>query len=345
MSASALARTQHEHERNRRESGPHCPSLSRLVAAAKNRRAGWAQVNRPALPICPIERRAPMFQELLARFTQDAGNRPLVIALAVAGAGLFLWVIGARVSRSVYTLVGVTLGAWAGLQLPRWCGWEIDAMAPAIGGALVLGLAGYWLHTLWVGLTLGSLLASAGAFVAWHRLADHAAWATVPAAVDPSTSFAENLRHAWSAIPAAVPWQIPAAAIAGLIAGGSIALIWPKLGRVLAFTLLGTVMLVVGAVAAMALGRPQWLARIPESTQTRGIAMAILVVLGAAIQWALCPRGPKSLKAAEPGDVVSKWRAEVPHVRDVRDLGQTAQGPPVAPPPTSSSSKLLKEVR
>src|SRR5688572_17199937 len=119
---------------------------------------------------------APTIQALLTRLPPDAGGRAVALCGVVAVAGLFLWVIGARVSRSMFTLVGVAAGAWAGLHLPRWMGWEIDAMAVAIGGALVAGLAGYLLHMLWVGLTLGTLLASAGIFIAWHRLAAGASW-------------------------------------------------------------------------------------------------------------------------------------------------------------------------
>jgi hypothetical protein len=84
-----------------------------------------------------------MLQEWLARLPQDAGPRGLACALLMAVAGLVLWLVGARFSRSIFTLLGVAAGAWVGLRVPRWMGWEIDAMAIAIGGALVLGLAGY----------------------------------------------------------------------------------------------------------------------------------------------------------------------------------------------------------
>src|SRR5688572_12193485 len=104
-----------------------------------------------------------MFHQLISWLPQDAATtRGLVIALAVAAAGLLLSVVGARFSRSVYALAAVAAGAWVGLRVPRWTGWELDVMATAIGGALVLGFSGYLLHRAWVGLTLGLMLASVG---------------------------------------------------------------------------------------------------------------------------------------------------------------------------------------
>ena len=249
-----------------------------------------------------------MVQEWLTRLPQDAGPRGLMFALIAAAAGLVLWVCGARFSRSIFTLVGVAAGAWVGLRVPRWMGWEIDAMAIAIGAALVIGLAGYLLHMAWVGLTLGTLLAVAACFVVWHRFGS--AW-TLPA-IDPTKPGFDNLREIAMAVPVAIRGTLAG----GLVAGGLLAWLWPKMSRVLAFSLLGSAMLAGGAVVAVALGRPQWLTRLPTSTQTQGVAMAILVVLGAAIQWALCPRVQKPAPPPEPRGP-----------QDVKDLGESRPGP------------------
>jgi hypothetical protein len=61
----------------------------------------------------------------------------------------------------------------------------------------------------------------------------------------------------------------------------------------------GTVMLLAGALAAMQLTRPQWVEQIPASTQTRGVAVAIVVVLGAALQWMFSPRAKAAAKESE----------------------------------------------
>jgi hypothetical protein len=262
-----------------------------------------------------------MFQEGFANLVAALGPRALPIALGIAVVGLILWAVGARISRSVFALVGVGLGAWLGLRLPVWLGWQIQPMAVGFGGALVLGLAGYWLHTVWVGLTLGTLLASAGAFVAWHRLAAGAEW-SIPA-FDPSQPNATIARDLWQSLPADFA-RVVAPYVAGgcAVIGALIAWLLPTLGRVLAFTLLGTLMLVTGGLAAAQLARPDWLAKLPPDTQTRGVALAILVTAGAVLQWTLCPRKPKGKDfSVGPGPAPARGP------RDVRDLGPSKQGP------------------
>ena len=270
-----------------------------------------------------------MLQALLTRLPPDAGGRGVVLALTAAGAGLFLWVIGARVSRSVFTLVGVAAGAWVGLHLPRSMGWEIDAMAVAIGGALVVGLAGYLLHMLWVGLTLGTLLASAGVFIAWHRLAAGASW-SMPV-IEPPAPALDLLRDNWQKLPNGLSRVIPIVAGMCFATGALTATLLPKLARVLTFSLLGSLLLACGAIAATAMARPEWLVRIPASTQTQGVILATVVMFGAVIQWALLPRVSKP---AAP-KLSTQSKSEQPprparlsrEIRDIRDLGSTPLGP------------------
>src|SRR3982751_2827419 len=116
-----------------------------------------------------MERSAPMVQELLGRMPHDAGPRWVALAVCAAGVGLVLWTAGARLSRWLFTLVGVGAGTWVGLHAPRWFGWEIDSTGTAICGAFAFGIAGYLLHGLWVAILLAAQLAVAGGLVAWHR--------------------------------------------------------------------------------------------------------------------------------------------------------------------------------
>ncbi len=265
-----------------------------------------------------------MLQELLTRLPSEAGPRGLAVALAVAAAGLVLWVAGARFSRSIFTLVGVAAGAWLGLRVPRWMGWEIDAMAISIGGALVLGLAGYLLHTMWVGAALGTMLAAAGVGIAWHRLGLGVGW-SLPV-VDTSAGMTELIRSLWKSLPDNPAPALPTVAGVCLAAGGLIAAVWPKLGRVLTFSLLGSLMLVGGGLAAMRFARPPWIESIPAAAQTQGVTLAILVVLGAAMQWALLPRAGNADEKA--GSKNSDFLARTPRgPRDVRDLGASKLGP------------------
>jgi hypothetical protein len=237
-----------------------------------------------------------MLQDWLAHLSQDAGPRGLAIALAAACLGLVFSFVGARFSRSIFTLVGVAAGSWAGLRLPHWMGWEIDSMATAFGGALVMGLGGYLFHRMWVGITLGTLLAVTATFIVWHRFGT--SW-TMPS-LDRTKPLIEALRDLVTNSSMLVPRPLRISIVAGFIGGGVIGWMWPKMSRVLAFALLGTLLLAGGALCAIAIKQPQWLSRMPASSQTQGIVLAIMFVLSTAIQWALCPRMQKA--RSEPDD-------------------------------------------
>lgn len=254
-----------------------------------------------------------MLQEWLAGLLQDAGPRALAIALAVTGAGLLFSIVGARFSRSIFTLLAVAAGSWVGLRLPRWMGWEIDSMAVAFGGAMLIGLAGYLFHRTWVGITLGTGLAITASFIVWHRFGS--SW-TMPT-LDRTKPLADALREMianWSTL---VPNPLRIAIVASFIGGGVIGWMWPKMSRVLAFAMLGTYLLTGGVLCAIAMKQPQWLDRMPASTQTRAVVLATMFVVSAAIQWALCPRMKKP--GSELDDLLgaaqrAHWDASEPRV-------------------------------
>src|SRR5258708_7766965 len=140
---------------------------------------------------------APMVQQLLDRLPEHESSRVVAFAMGITGIGFLLWLVGARVSRSMFALVGVALGAWIGLRLPRWMGWDIDAMAISIGGALLLGFAGFLLHMAWVGLMFGTLLTVAGVSVAWYRVADGAETAWKWPTIDWTSTAPQIFHQAW----------------------------------------------------------------------------------------------------------------------------------------------------
>jgi hypothetical protein len=96
----------------------------------------------------------------------------------------------------------------------------------------------------------------------------------------------------------------------------------------------------------MQLGKPEWIAKLPASAQAQGVALASLVVFGAALQWALLPRNAKV--KTEPAASAGPPR---PLVRDLRDLNRVPAPPlpaarpvPSAPPPPPLKMKYsLKE--
>jgi hypothetical protein len=260
-----------------------------------------------------------MLHQLLTWLPRDAGTRGFAIAFMVAVAGLALSVAGARFSRSIYTLAAVTGGAWAGLRVPRWMGWELDPMATCIGAALVMGMAGYLLHRAWVGLTLGLMLAVAGIGITWHRLTATGT-GTMPA-MDLTHSVPVIIREFWAALPRNWSRILLTVAGTGLAGGGMIAWVWPRGSRVLAFSLIGVAMLTGGGVVAVAVARPEWLARVPDSLQSQGIALAVLLVISAGVQSALMPRVKRSAVLVRPPGAPPRGP------RDVRDLGSTPLGP------------------
>lgn len=267
-----------------------------------------------------------MLQDLLSWVPQppDAGRAWLGGAVACAVAGLFLWAAGARVSRSVFTLAGVAAGAWGAMVVRQRLWPEGEPMGLACGGALVLGLAGYLLHGVWVGLTLGTLMTAAGALIAWKRLAGGAAW-SVPV-IDFSGPAHVILHDFWTSLPGSLPRVMPLVACGCFAAGVMVTVCWPKLGRVLAFAALGAVMLVVGGVVALAIAHPQGLAYFPAAAQMQGIALAVLVMAGAALQWSMLPSPttPATAVPREPPATESSRRLFRP--RDGNDLGTGGVG-------------------
>jgi hypothetical protein len=260
-----------------------------------------------------------MLYQFVNWLPHDAGTRGFAVAFTIAAVGLGLSVAGARFSRSIFTLAAVAGGAWAGLRVPRWMGWELDPMATGIGAALVMGMAGYLLHRAWVGLTLGLMLASMGLAITWHRLAT-AGSPAVPT-IDLTHGVPAIVREFWAALPRNWSRILLIVAGTGLAGGAMIAWVWPRAARVLAFSMMGTAMLAGGGVVAVAFGRPEWLARVPASVQTQGIALAILFVVSAAVQAAMMPRVKRDAVLVRPPG------AQPRGPRDVRDLGSTPLGP------------------
>src|SRR5882672_1369520 len=100
-----------------------------------------------------------MMQQLLSLLPKEINSLAMMIALAGAVLGGILWLGGSRFSRTLMTLISVFVGALVGLQLPRWLPLGLEGWATATLGALVLGISGYALHKVWVGMGLGLVLA------------------------------------------------------------------------------------------------------------------------------------------------------------------------------------------
>jgi hypothetical protein len=252
------------------------------------------------------------------------------IALALAGFGLILWLTGAAWSRSLVTLILVAMGTWIGMRLPEWCGWHIDGMATAFGGAIALGAAGYVLHRWWIGLAVGwtcALIALAIASSVWivsHGGLGQQASAMphldaprekVSVMADDTLSAVERVEGIGNAAlsenhSANGLWEllgqvirIPmvqfvlGAGIAGFLVGLMIAVRWPRLSASLVWSDIGLSLAGTMGSAAIIRTHPDWLQRLPRPTVTMAMTPLALFVIGAGIQFYLAGRAAGQIPA------------------------------------------------
>lgn len=230
-----------------------------------------------------------LLQSLLALLPKESSGAAVAFAIVGVVSGVLLWLAGGRFSRYLVTLAAVAIGTGIGVGLPRWFGWNIDHMAPAVGGAIVLGASGYVLHRLWVGLWMGIVLAIWAAVGTWMVLAADQKWdwpesgrSTVPAYVKRSVS----------ALPADVARALPMVCGAALLIGAIPALVWPRAGMAILYSAMGATLIAAAGVMLLKMKQPQWLAKAPPRTSQQLGAVLLAVALGAALQWQLYFRKP-----------------------------------------------------
>ena len=260
-----------------------------------------------------------MLHELTALRPAALVEAAPALALVIAALGVGFWAVGGRFSRSILTLALVAVGAWVGMRLPRWFGWEIDGMGLGMAGAMFLGVAGYLLHRTCVGVLLGGVIATWAGFAAWVAVAAGVQW-TLPR-VTWTANLPEMLRQVWQSLPPEVARVVPLTTVGGLAAGVVMALVWPKLSRILAFDLLGVLLMAAVGVPLVAAQAPQWLTYLPSGPEQQVFAVIVLVGVGLAVQWKLTPGGPK--KAVIPASVLRDAPRVVAH-----DPAAAASGAP-----------------
>lgn len=228
-----------------------------------------------------------MLRELLSLLPDAIARCSPMVAMACAMLGLVLWLCGARFSRAILSLTAVAAGTVIGMHLPEWRGWQIDGMGLAVGGAIVLGSAAFLFHRTCIGAMLGIGLMLWAAAGVWIFMAGDVYWNWHTARWD--GDMVQYLGEAWKTLPASVSRSFPAACLAGLGAGITIAAFLPKTSKVLAHSLIGVTLAVVMGAVAMSENRPQWIAGLPGSLAAQALGLVTLVVIGSAIQWRLTP--------------------------------------------------------
>jgi hypothetical protein len=224
-----------------------------------------------------------MFQELLPLLPKEAGTLALILAMAGALVGAGLWLIGAKFSRSLITLVLVSVGGGTGLFLPQWLGWNFDGWAPAILLALVLGASGLILHRFWVGMGLGLVLAGWAAVAVWTIFKGQGTW-SIPK-VETGMSAIAYGKVLWEGFPLEMRRVLPVACGAVGIGGVAAAMLWPRICIVILYSMLGVSMLVGMGLCSMNAARPQWLGALPNRSSSQLLAMLGMVAFGALLQW------------------------------------------------------------
>ncbi len=228
-----------------------------------------------------------MVQQLLPLLPHDIGQAALVAALFGTLVGAGLWLAGARISRPLVTLLGVSLGAVLGRALPGWMEWNVNSMAASVGGAVVLGMSGVILHRVWIGLGLGLLLACWAALGTW-AFAGEGAVPTWPA-VETTTTIASFAQATWANVPEPVRKLLPYGCGGAMLSGFLAALLWPRAAVVLLYSALGTSLLVGMGLIAIENGRPQWITIVPAHTWAQLTTLLGLVAFGAVVQWQRAP--------------------------------------------------------
>ncbi|MGH7179809.1 MAG: hypothetical protein ACREJC_20705 [Tepidisphaeraceae bacterium] len=224
-----------------------------------------------------------MLQELIQLLPGDAGMMAMVVAGGGVVVGAALWLLGAKFSRPLLTLLTVALGGAVGMQLPHWLGWSISGAGPAVGCAVILGISGFILHRMWVGIGLGLVMAFWTTLVTWMLLRHGQSW-TWPTP-DADAGVWEYAKQVWSAVPPDVARILPLASCAALISGVASAILWPKLTTVVGWSTAGVTLIATTGLAAMKYGRPQSLEQIPSQSWVQVVSLLGMVLFGALMQW------------------------------------------------------------
>ncbi len=237
-----------------------------------------------------------MVQELLLLLPKEVGTLALVLAMVGTLLGAGLWLIGSRYSRSLITLLLVSVGGWIGLFLPHWFGWNIQGWATAILSALVLGASGFVIHRFWVGVGLGFVLAGWAALAVWIVCKGVGVW-TLPK-FEPGMATLEYAKYFWQSLPVDVQKLLPFAAGTALLSGLATSLLWPRIGSVLLYSMAGVSMWVGLGLCAMNMARPQWIGALPAKGSSQLFAVSAMVGFGVLLQWQLGPK--KAVQSSKP---------------------------------------------
>jgi len=222
------------------------------------------------------------YQFLLARFGETGW---LVAMMSICGvlAGLVLWLVGARFSRGIVTLIAVSIGALVGLRMPAWFSVPIGAWSTAIGGALLLGITGYALHRMWVGAGLAMLLALWAGILVWNIYCSGRV-GTFPDRVA-GMGINEYWTSVWNCQPRDFRRISPFLCGLAVVFGLTVSIFWSRAAAVMLYSVLGVSVLMIMGMLGIAISKPQLLGILPSQTGTQIATFGGMVLFGGIVQW------------------------------------------------------------
>ncbi|HEV8604405.1 MAG TPA: hypothetical protein VGQ99_03510, partial [Tepidisphaeraceae bacterium] len=223
-----------------------------------------------------------LYQFLIARFGETGWAVALMSIIGVL-AGIVLWLVGARFSRSIVTLIAVSIGALVGLRLPAWFSVPVGAWSTAIGGALLLGISGYALHRMWVGAGLAALLAAWALVLVWNIYCTGRV-GTFPDRVA-GMGIGEYWMNLWNCLPTDFRRIGPFLGALAVIVGVTTAVFWSRAAAFMLYSVLGVSVLLIMGMLGIAISKPQLLGILPHQTGTQIATFGGMVLFGALVQW------------------------------------------------------------
>lgn len=262
-------------------------------------------------------------------------TQALTIVLVLGNvAGILLWILGGRFSRAMLTFLAITIGASVGLGLPSVVGWAIEPSCIAVCGAILLGTAAFLFHRTLIGIGLGAVAALWAVAAAWIRFGGPTQWH--PGNLHWTGSMVTWLAKIWQSLPGELGLALPYACGAGLAGGVIIAVLWPRVGRCLLYSLIGATLILATGLPLAARLRPDWLSVAPASNQTQLVILFAFVTAGAALQWFLTrqPREPGPRRSAlGVADPTRSSRKASQHLASPQRRATLTQYAPVVPAP------------
>jgi hypothetical protein len=232
-----------------------------------------------------------MFQELLPLLPSNATTGEVVVMALTALVGAILWIMGSRVSRTFVTLIAVGAGGALGVYLPRQLDWDVNTMATAVGGVLVLGLSAFLMHRWWMRAMFAALLAFLAALGTW--LIMHG---TTPLAWPYATASPREFCDAfWTGLPEDIRHVLPIACGAATLAAAVLMTFFGRIARILHYSLLGTTLVLAMLLWAIQVRKIEWPTFLPGRTDAQIVLVLGMVALGMVVQWQLLP-----MKRSEP---------------------------------------------